>query len=345
MKRKQSGDGHEPPRSKIRTERTPKEQKIMWAASSPLNDDKPTSLEKLLHIAWKSKGIPSGNGSINWMKLWLLVPTLTELKNMVGMEELKTGVIDFVVCALQGLTIGIEKLHTILSGPPGSGKTEVARILAKIYHRLGFVATDKFMIVRRDDLTGFGSEKELSAQLDQAKGGVLFIDGSKSVSGIEKGIDSFVSVMDLLNRRVSLSAKNIPENPVCIVSGNEGEMEKYLFFVQSGVKSIFSWHFSISKYTPKQMVSIFEIKAKREGWVVDKDALREGLFIKNHDLFQAYGRDISSLFDMCLIAHSSRLFGNRTPSKIITKEDCHDGLEKYKRMKRKDVTNIQTYFG
>ena len=88
------------------------------------------TIQDLLYLAWNYRG-----DALNWFTLWKLIPSLTELNAMIGLESLKQSVIDIILTQVQGLrnTKNGGMLHTVLYGPPGVGKTSCAHILAKIY--------------------------------------------------------------------------------------------------------------------------------------------------------------------------------------------------------------------
>ena len=123
--------------------------------------------------------------NINTVLLWKIVPYLVELNNMIGMKSLKETVFYQIVYYLQNMhTHGNndEYLHTLILGCPGSGKTTVARILGKIYQKMGILSSKKhgiFKIAYRDDFvaeylgqTAIKTRKLLNSCIN----GVLFID-------------------------------------------------------------------------------------------------------------------------------------------------------------------------
>jgi hypothetical protein len=313
------------------------------------------TLEDLLNVAWNYKGSSLGEGDhFDWMTLWLLIPALIDLHNLVGMNELKQGVTSQVLYFIQNLDVrgGVVShdfmLHTILSGPSGCGKSEVVKILARIYRGLDLIPLDKVLVTRRDALAVLG-EKTVRELLTEAKGGILFVDESPTLGGLEKGTDGFASTFDILNNRLAVLGKDAP---ICIMGCTPGEMEKYLFFVSSGIKTSFPWHYSISRYSPAEMVSIFKCQVKKDGWNVEEGAINERFFVRNMSIFPANGRDICNLFLMCKMAHSKRLFslpesprafvpGRRT----LTKTDITSGLEKYRNGRSSVTSPIDSYFG
>mgnify|MGYP001424302368 FL=1 len=72
-----------------------------------------------------------------------ILPDLIDLNNMIGLKKLKTQLIDQILYFVQGIDESI-MLHTVLEGPPGTGKTTVSHILSKIYSKLGIFRKVKF---------------------------------------------------------------------------------------------------------------------------------------------------------------------------------------------------------
>jgi len=124
-------------------------------------------------------------------------------------------------------------------------------------------------------------------------------------------------------------------------------MEKYLFFTSSGIKSAFGRHLFIPRYSSSEMLTIFKLRTKKEGWKMEDGALYENFFVKNMDVFPAYGRDISSLFLACKVSHGERVFtlARASTKRELVAGDIIAGLAKYKDLKKKDRKTTLTYFG
>lgn len=147
------------------------------------------TIDDLIEIGKMYKPGERKKYNINLVALNKLVEPLTDLKRMIGMPKLKKAILDQVIYFLQDFEEkNTHMMHTIIEGPPGSGKTEVAKILAKIYARLGFLKKDKVTSVRRSDLIGqYLGQTAIKTQkaIDSAKGGVLLIDEAYSLGNPE----------------------------------------------------------------------------------------------------------------------------------------------------------------
>ena len=73
-----------------------------------------------------------------------ILSDLIDLNNMIGLKKLKSQLVDQILYFIQGIDESV-MLHTVLEGPPGTGKTTVSHILSKIYSKLGIFRKNKFM--------------------------------------------------------------------------------------------------------------------------------------------------------------------------------------------------------
>ena len=83
---------------------------------------------------------------MNWFNIHNIKDKLIELNNMIGMEQLKTNIVDQILYFIQDLHAVQTKnntnndfMHTVIYGPPGTGKTEIAKIMGSIYSKLGIL--------------------------------------------------------------------------------------------------------------------------------------------------------------------------------------------------------------
>jgi SpoVK/Ycf46/Vps4 family AAA+-type ATPase len=119
-------------------------------------------------------------------------------------------------------------LHTVIEGEPGTGKTELAEKIGKVYLKLGILKNDIFKKVKRSDLIAgyLGQTAIKTARLiEECKGGVLFIDEAYSLGNAEgkDGRDSFSKeCIDVLNQSLTENKNNF----VCIIAGYKEDLEK-----------------------------------------------------------------------------------------------------------------------
>ena len=191
-------------------------------------------------------------------KLLLIKEPLIELNNLIGMEELKTDILNQILFYIQNLHFhnNLEFMHTVLCGPPGTGKTEVAKIIGRIFSKLGILSKQTFTkVVRSDLIAGYLGQTAIktSKVIENSLGGVLFIDEAYALGNSEKR-DSFAKeCIDTLCEALS----NHKHNLMVIIAGYEKELDECFFNFNPGLRSRFPWVFRTDKYSPKDLLNIF----------------------------------------------------------------------------------------
>ncbi|MFB9836421.1 AAA family ATPase [Actinoallomurus acaciae] len=211
-------------------------------------------------------------------------PTLEEalagLDAMIGLEPVKRQVhaitAQLRVAQLrqeQGLATHPPMRHFVFAGPPGTGKTTVARVLGRIFAALGLLARPEVVEAQRADLVGehLGSTAlKTNKVIDSALGGVLFIDEAYSlVNPGYAGGDAFgvEAVQTLLKR-----AEDDRDRLVVILAGYDADMDRFLRS-NPGLASRFSERVAFPSYTPDELLEIAVSLAASAGDSWDEAAL------------------------------------------------------------------------
>jgi hypothetical protein len=274
-----------------------------------------------------------------------LVEPLEKLNKMIGLDNIKKSVVEFIIYHSQHLERqNNDMFHTVIQGPPGVGKTEIAKILGNIYTKIGVTKNNKFKIVKRSDLIGkFLGHTATKTQeiIDECEGGVLFIDEAYSL-GNDEGKDMYAKeCIDTLNLNLSENKKNF----ICIIAGYKDSLDKCFFSYNEGLRRRFSFKYTINKYSPLELSKIFvskvsDLKFEFDESIVNSKEL-EIFFQKNKDNFLDFGGDIETLLLNCKIAHSNRIFGKHPKNrKKFTKKDIMNGLDRFilhKQLKNNDI--------
>lgn len=291
--------------------------------------------------------------NINVIMLWDILPYLEELDSMVGMNSLKESVFFQIIYYIQGMHYrnrNEEYLHTIILGNPGCGKTQVAKILGKIYQNMGILSKNaNFKIGYRDNLVGeyLGQTAVKTRKfLESCLGGVLFIDEVYSLGPGQKDRDSFSKeAIDTLCSFLSEHKNDF----CCIIAGYEDDVKKCFLSVNKGLERRFPWVHKIEVYTDENLSDIFVKMIKDSKWQlsssVDKKYLTE-FFKENKECFKNTGGDIETFLSKCKLIHSKRVFCLDKEFKFIfTKEDMEESMKMVKNYKLdKEEKNMSHMF-
>jgi SpoVK/Ycf46/Vps4 family AAA+-type ATPase len=275
------------------------------------------------------------NYNINMSALHKIKPALIELKEMIGIKELKNNIVDQILYFIQGLHKSKNNsgdfMHTVLYGPPGTGKTEIAKIMGKIYSKMGILKNDTFKKVTRSDLiAGYLGQTAIKTKdvIKECIGGVLFIDEAYALGNSEKRDSFSKECIDTLCEALSDHKHDL----MVIIAGYENDLNECFFNYNQGLDSRFSWLFKIDPYDAEELYLIFIKKIKEIEWEIHSDETKINVewFKRNLDCFQSYGRDIETLFAKTKIAHSRRVFClDESVKKKLTIGDIDKGLEIY----------------
>lgn len=287
--------------------------------------------------------------NLDMIMLWRITPYLEELNNLVGMETLKESIFYQILYYIQGMHLrnqSEEYLHTILSGPPGVGKTTVAHIIAKIYQGMGVLSKDgPFKVAHRDDfVAGYLGQTALKTQklLKSCLGGVLFIDEVYALGPGQDDKDSFSKeAIDTICSFLSEHTNDF----CCIAAGYEKDIEKCFFAVNSGLESRFQWKHSIDAYSSNDLSEIFIRKVMLINWElgIDKKIIAE-IIEKDKNLFENAGRDIVNLVSKCKVSHARRVVTLDKEHKfVLTREDLENGIKMMRKNTKTEPPDLPPY--
>lgn len=252
----------------------------------------------------------------------LLEAALAELEGMVGLEPVKRQVKALSaqlnmarLRTAQGLPVQPPKRHFVFSGPSGTGKTTVARILGRAFYALGLLGGDHLVEAQRADLVGeYLGQTAVKANelIDSAIGGVLFVDEAYSLSnsGYGKGDAYGDEALQVLLKR----AEDNRDHLVVILAGYPEGMDR-LLAANPGLSSRFTTRVDFPSYRPLELTSIGEVLAAENGDVWDEEALDELRSISGHVVDQEWidelgnGRFLRTLYEKSCAYRDLRLTG------------------------------------
>ncbi|WP_190126501.1 AAA family ATPase [Streptomyces inusitatus] len=252
----------------------------------------------------------------------LLAEALAELERMVGLDPVKRQVkalsaqLEMArLRAGQGLPVQPPKRHFIFSGPSGTGKTTVARILGRVFYALGLLGGDHLVEAQRSDMVGeFLGQTAVKANelIDSALGGVLFVDEAYSLanSGYTKGDAYGDEALQVLLKR----AEDNRDHLVVILAGYPEGMDR-LLAANPGLTSRFTTRVDFPSYRPLELTAIGEVLAAENGDVWDEEAVDELRSISGHVVDQSWidelgnGRFLRTLYEKSCAYRDLRLSG------------------------------------
>ncbi|WP_026422627.1 AAA family ATPase [Actinokineospora inagensis] len=265
-------------------------------------------------------GIGAGAGRVDDEQVERL---LDELRGLVGLEEVKREVasmVDLLASARQrreaNLPVPSLSRHLVFAGPPGTGKTTVARLYGSVLAAMGVLAQGQVVEVSRADLVGEyvgHTARRTTECFDRARGGVLFVDEAYTLSGGDgrdfgrEAIDTLVKLME-----------DHRDEVVVIAAGYADEMAGFLD-ANPGMASRFSHHVNFADYTADELVTIVDQHATTIGYECTAPAvtaLRAHFLTAPRGTSFGNGRYARRVLDEAVTRHARRM--RSIPNPTIT---------------------------
>ena len=241
---------------------------------------------------------------------------LAELDSLVGLEEVKSEVRKIVNLAkvnearrAQGLKVPPMTYHMVFTGNPGTGKTTVARIVARAFRALGIAKTGQLVETDRSGLVGrYEGETAVktNAKIDEAIGGILFVDEAYQLVSGENDDYGKEAIATLLKRM-----EDDRDRLIVIAAGYTDEMRDFLD-ANSGLRSRFPRMIEFADYTAPELAAIFRSMAKKNEFALapDLDAGLDAAIAKltaKRDRTFGNARFVRQLFEDATARQATRL--------------------------------------
>jgi len=254
-----------------------------------------------------------------------LEDVLAELDALCGLDKVKEDVKSLInlvkVRKLReqaGLPVPPMSLHMVFLGNPGTGKTTVARLLARIYHSIGVLSKGQLVEVDRSGLVaGFVGQTALKTQevIGKALGGVLFIDEAYALTNQE-------SPNDFGQEAVEVILKGMEDNRddlIVIVAGYTDLMRDFIHS-NPGLESRFNKYFQFEDYNGEQLAEIFRSQCKKNGYTLNDETDKAAaeafkLMYESRDENFGNARDVRNIFETAIARQANRVAAMENPTK------------------------------
>ena len=242
-----------------------------------------------------------------------------ELEDLIGLESVKQEVkslANFVKLQKQRQQKGLKtpklSYHLVFTGSPGTGKTTVARIVARIYKDLGIlkkghtVETDRSGLVA--EYVGQTATKT-NEIVDSALNGVLFIDEAYALVPEGNGQDYGQEAISTLLKRMEDDRDKL----VVIIAGYTNEMKRFIDS-NPGLQSRFNRYINFPDYSAQELVKIFHMYMKKNQYTISDEAdtlLKEKLdyAVEHKDRNFGNARYVRNVFEKAIQMQANRLEG------------------------------------
>ena len=200
---------------------------------------------------------------------------MEELNELIGLEGIKHDVRE-LVSFMKVQKLRVEKggksvpvsLHLVFTGNPGTGKTTIARILAKLYKEIGVLSKGQLVEVDRSGLVaGYVGQTAVKTQqkIQQALGGILFIDEAYALA--KEGNDYGQEAIDTILKAM----EDHRDDFIVIVAGYTELMETFINS-NPGLKSRFNKFIEFPDYTEEELYEIFMLRCRKYIYTLTEEA-------------------------------------------------------------------------
>ncbi len=251
-----------------------------------------------------------------------LEDALAELNKLIGLDSVKTEISklgNFLKIRQQRLSQGLpipdQALHFVFTGNPGTGKTTMARILARILSAYGILKTSNVVeAVRQTMVAGYIGQTAIKTNkvIDEAENGVLFIDEAYTLAPHTEGWDFGQEAIDTLLKKM----EDLRDSLVVIVAGYPNEMKQ---FIESnpGLESRFTRYIDFPDYQVSELCQIYDGMCQEHHYILTPDAKGnlEVLFERAYSLRDenfGNGRFVRNVYEQTIVNQAHRLAGAET---------------------------------
>ena len=265
---------------------------------------------------------------------------MEELEELIGLSTVKHDVEELIGLAKvqkmreeKGMKTVPVSLHLVFSGNPGTGKTTVARILAKLYKEIGILSQGQLVETDRSGLVaGYVGQTAIKTQkkIEEAMGGVLFIDEAYTLN--QEGENFGQEAIDTI-----LKAMEDHRDKFIVIVAGYTQLMKDFVNSNPGLKSRFNKFFEFPDYTVDELQQIFKLQCDKYQYKLTEEAEEvvkkeiERLEAEKGENF-ANAREVRNLFEKIITNQAARVSGMENVDEegltVITKEDLEDAIAK-----------------